>query len=133
MRNRVFFPQASLDQWGVEGKIELNPPELVILGEGRRYEIAEGVRIVLEVTGAADPHGILGKVKRKEDLENIGAEILEDSMIIGDNAYDVVPGWLGSPLTSLAAHLEGRSPAAAGGPPASDEEILARLGEGAVG
>ena len=55
MRNRVFFPQASLDQWGVEGKIELTPTELVLLSEGRRYEITEVVRVVVEVTGSIGP------------------------------------------------------------------------------
>ena len=51
--NRVFFPQACLDQWGVEGKIELTPTELVVLAEGRRYAITEVVRVVVEVTGPA--------------------------------------------------------------------------------
>lgn len=94
----MFFPQACLDQWGVEGKIELTGSELVLLSEGRRYTIDEYVRVVVEVTGTADPHGIVGKVKSKAELEKIGAEILENSMIIGDNAYDVIPGWAGTPL-----------------------------------
>lgn len=93
--NRVFFPQACLDQWGVEGKIELTRSELVVLAGGRRIAIDEVVRVVQEVTGSPDPHGIIGKVKPKAELEAMGAEILENSMIIGDNAYDVVPGWAG--------------------------------------
>jgi hypothetical protein len=96
--NRVFFPQACLDQWGVEGKIELTPSELVVLAGGagaRRVAIDEVVRVVREVTGSPDPRGIVGKVKPKAELEAMGAEILENSMIIGDNAYDVVPGWAG--------------------------------------
>jgi hypothetical protein len=93
--NRVFFPQACLDQWGVEGKIELSSSELVVLAKGQRFAVDEVVRVVLEVTGSADPHRIVGKVKSKAELEGLGAEILENSMIIGDNAYDVVPGWAG--------------------------------------
>src|SRR5262249_22484330 len=88
-----------------EGKIELTPTELVVLAEGRRYDIHEVVRVVAEVTGSPDPHGIIGKVKAKAELEAMGAEILENSMIIGDNAYDVVPGWAGLPRTSFADHL----------------------------
>ncbi len=136
MRNRVFFPQACLDQWGVEGKIELTPTELVILAEGRRYEISEVVRVVVEVTGAEDPHGIVGKVKSKAELEAMGAEILENSMIVGDNAYDVVPGWAGTPSTPFEDHLlspermialGGRAPAAG---PSSEEDMLARFAGG---
>jgi hypothetical protein len=140
MQNRVFFPQACLDQWGVEGKIELTPTELVVLGEGRRYTITEVVRVVTEVTGANDPHGLIGKVRLKADLETMGAEILENSMIIGDNAYDVVPGWAGSPTTSFAEHLlssermtarGGRTDIGVG--PKSDEDMLGRFADGTLG
>jgi hypothetical protein len=139
MRNRVFFPQACLDQWGVEGKIELTQAVLLILAEGRRYEITEVVRVVVEVTGAQDPHGFIGKVKSKVELENMGAEILENSMIIGDNAYDVVPGWAGAPLTPFADHLlspermaarSGRTDIGAG--PKSDEDMLERFAGGTL-
>jgi hypothetical protein len=139
MRNRVFFPQECLDQWSVEGKIELTPTELVVLSEGRRYEIREVVRVVVEVTGAKDPHDFVGKVKAKADLEALGAEILENSMIIGDNAYDVVEGWAGTPVTTFADHLlspermtarGGRTDIGSG--PKSDEEMLRRFVEGTL-
>jgi hypothetical protein len=141
-QNRVFFPQACLDQWGVEGKIELTPSELLIVAEGRRYTISEVVRVVLEVTGSPDPHGIVGKVRPKAELEKMGAEILENSMIIGDNAYDVVPGWAGRPLTSFATHLASAERAEARGgntnpgtgptldEPKNDEELLRAFSEG---
>lgn len=139
MRNRVFFPQACLDQWAVDGKIELTPTELVILAEGRRYGITEVVRVVVEVTGSPDPHGIIGKVKPKAELEKLGAEILENSMIIGDNAYDVVPGWAGTPLTPYDEHLSSPERIRArggrrdgGGAPGTEEEMLVRFASGTL-
>src|SRR5687767_741256 len=99
--NRVFFPQLLLDQWGVEGKIDLTGTELIILAEGRRYKIEECVRVVAEVTGASDPHSFVGRVKPKAQLDEMGAEVLEGSMILGDNAYDVVQGWAGTPTSSF--------------------------------
>jgi hypothetical protein len=138
-QNRVFFPQTCLDQWCVEGKIELTPSELVVLSEGRRYAIIEVVRVVVEVTGAGDPHGFIGKVKSKAELEGMGAEILENSMIIGDNAYDVVPGWAGCPSTPFADHLLSPERMAARGQrtdigtgPKSDGDMLARFAEGTL-
>lgn len=116
MRNRVFFPQECLDQWGVEGKIELTEASLVLLAEGRRYAITEAVHVLVEVTGASDPYGIVGKVKPKAELEGLGAEILEDSMILGDSAYDVVPGWAGEPDSDAGS--------------VSDDELLARFAGG---
>lgn len=140
MPNRVFFPQACLDQWGVEGKIEVTPTELVILPEGRRYELTEVVRIVVEVTGATDPHGFIGKVKTKTELATMGAEILEGSMILGDNAYDVVPGWAGLPTTPFAVHLDSnerfkarKGKTDSGALPKTDEEMLDRFANGLLG
>ncbi len=137
MRNRIFFPQASLDQWGVEGKIELSPTDLVILSEARRYEITEVVRVVVEVTGSPDPHGLIGKVKSKADLEAMGAEIMENSMIIGENAYDVVPGWAGAPtmpfedyLASPEHKLARRRSGITTPEPNSDEELVAQFARG---
>ncbi len=139
MQNRVFFPQACLDQWGVEGKIELTPTELVVLAEGRRYAITEVVRVVTEVTGANDPHGLIGKVRAKVDLEAMGAEILENSMIIGDNAYDVIPGWAGAPMTPFADHLLSPERMTARGGrtdvdpiPETDEDMLTRFAAGTL-
>jgi hypothetical protein len=105
MQNRVFFPQSAVDQWGIDGKIDLVNGELILLAEGRRYKVEEAVRIVTEVTGANDDRKIIGKVKAKRALDEIGAELLETSMILGDNAYDVVPGWVGTPTSPFADHL----------------------------
>ncbi len=139
MQNRVFFPQAAMDQWGIDGTIELNASELILLAEGRAYKIVEAVRVVAEVTGANDAHKIVGKVKPKAALDEIGAEILENSMIIGDNAYDVVPGWMGSPTTSFADHLlsaqrmkarGGKTDVGSG--PNTDEELLKKFLDGTL-
>jgi hypothetical protein len=139
MQNRVFFPQLLLDQWGIEGKIDLTGDELVVLAEGRKYRIVECVYIVAEVTGAKDPHAFIGKVKPKAVLDELGAEILENSMIIGDNAYDVVPGWAGTPVSSFRDHLLSSERMSArggktdvGATPKNEEEMLKRFFEGTL-
>jgi hypothetical protein len=134
MQNKFFFPQAALDEWGIEGKIDLSGSELIVLAEGRRYKVEEAVRVVAEVTGANEEHKLVGKVKPKRALDEIGAEILENSMILGDNAYDVVPGWMGAPTTSFADHLQSPERMNARGNKTdvgkgmeSDEELLQRF------
>jgi hypothetical protein len=47
---------------------------------------------------------LIGRVKAKSKLEGDGAEILESSMILGDNAYDIIVGWLGAPTSSFEEH-----------------------------
>lgn len=130
--NRVFFPQAALDEWERDGRIELRDGELVVREEGRRYRMIEAARVVREVTGAEDVHDLTGRVKSAAFLTELGAELLGSSMLLGEHAYDIVPGWLGAPLPGPrpAAGEAGR-----GAEPRSDEELLGQylvrtLGEG---
>jgi len=124
MKNRVFFPQVALDEWLVEDRVDLKNDELTIKSEGRKYRIIEAIRVLREVSGVSDSHELLGKVKSKAFLAELGAEILETSMILGDNAYDVVPGFVGAPVGTFADHQRV-------GPPSqtrnltTDEDLLA--------
>lgn len=126
MRNRVFFPQAALDEWVESDRVELTADELAIRSEGRRYRIIEAVRVLREVTGTTDGHELVGRVKTRAFLKELGAEILEGSMILGDNAYDVVPGFVGAPIGTFEEHKKTASDAAPASREAStDEELLA--------
>jgi hypothetical protein len=132
MENRVFFPQAALDQWIVDGTVDLTQGELTILAEGRRYKLAEAVRVVREVSGVGDAHSLVGRVKALSVLEELGAEIVESSMLLGDAAFDVEPGWVGTPVGTFAEHVGSdarkRARAAAFEPePKTDEDLLARF------
>jgi hypothetical protein len=122
MQNRVFFPQSALDQWIIDGAVELQNNELTILGEGRRYKLAEAVRVLREVTGNEDPHELVGRVKARVYLEQLGAEIVESSMLVSDAAYDVEQGWVGMPIGSFAEYAGSRK-----GESKTDEDLLARF------
>ena len=106
MKNRVFFPQSALDDWLADDRVDLKQDELTIRAEGRRYRIIEAIRVVGEVTGSADVNEVVGKVKSRAFLNELGAELLEGSMILGDNAYDVVPGFVGAPVGTFAEHRQ---------------------------
>ena len=131
MQNRVFFPQGALDQWIVDGTVDLQGGELTILAEQRRYQVVEAVRVLQEVSGSGDKHDLVGRVKTRAALEQLGAEIVESSMLLGDAAYDVEPGWVGTPVGSFSAHVKAareRARDAAFGPePKTDEDLLARF------
>jgi hypothetical protein len=121
LRNRVFFPQEALDIWTADDRVDLSAEELMLKPDGRKYRVIEAVRILREVTGTADPNELVGKVKSRGYLAELGAELLEGSMIIGDNAYDVVPGFVGAPTTSFEEHKKTGTSAE------SDEDLLASL------
>jgi hypothetical protein len=132
-RSRVFFPQEALDQWLSRNQVELTGTELTLKAERRRYRIVEAARILREVSGLEDAHEIVGKVKSVNFLTELGAELLGSSMILGDNAYEIVPGFVGSPLGDFAEYRAGaarkrpRTATHGSEPPESDEELLARF------
>ena len=133
--NRVFFPQAALDQWISDGKVDLAGDELTIKPEARRYRILEAARILREVTGLQDVNELVGKVKTRQYLSGLGADLLENSMVLGDNAYDVIPGFVGAPVGTFEEHMadparvdgQGGSPERGAVAPASDEDLLAKF------
>lgn len=129
-KNRIFFPQEALDRWLGSGEVELHQGMLTMRTERRQYRLVEAARVLSEVSGVADPHEVIGKVKTVGFLSELGASLLGGSMIIADNAYEIVEGWLGSPVGSFAEHrAEGRRAApqrvSASSPSGSDEELLA--------
>ncbi len=122
-KNRVFFPQEALDAWVVTGSVDLQDQDLLLKDEGRRYRLSEGARILAEVTGEPDGFDIVGKCKTLAFLQELGADILERSMIIDNNAYDIVPGFLGTPVGGAEdlPNLDARAPLL------SDEDLLAQF------
>lgn len=125
MRNRVFFPQVALDEWVADDRVDLSSDELLIRAENRKFRIVEAVRVLREVTDSSDPHELVGKVKSRAFLAELGAEILEGSMIIGDNAYDIIPGFAGAPIGSFTDHRTSHPDISHLEAMSTDEELLA--------
>jgi hypothetical protein len=126
-KNRVFFPQQVLDRWLRAGDAELFANELTLKAERKRYRLVEGIRVLAEVSGSGDPYDITGKVKTVAFLSELGAELLGESMLIGDNAYEIVPGWLGQPKELTQAPGATAAGPRAGSPAQSDAELLANF------
>ncbi len=124
MRNRVFFPQQALDIWLGQGLVEVQLNELVIRAARRRFRIVDAIRVLREVTSGQDQYDIVGQVKSVNFLTELGAELLGSSMVIGESAYEVVPGFLGTPVGAFVEY-QAESPDQSRGLQ-SDEELLAR-------
>lgn len=123
--NRVFASNALLDRWVSAGSADLVGARLRARSTGESYAVEEAVHITAEVSGGGDASGLVGRVRKVSELSSLGAEILDRSMVVGELAYDVVPGFLVSPLggrapaRSVLAALSALSSQ-------SDEELLAR-------
>ena len=123
--NRVFFPQELLDTWLADERVEIAGPELRMRDDARRYAISEAVHILRDAADGGDASKLVGKVKTRDDLTAMSAEVFEGSIVIGEEAYDVVPGFVGEPIVSGASASVSVSTAA--GAPAKDEDLLAQF------
>ncbi len=125
MQNRVFIPQAALDEWIADGSAVLQATGLRLEPEGWSLRLVEAVRVLREVTGADDVYDLVGRVKSTSFLAELGAELLGASMIVGSLAYEVVPGFLVAPRPgSRQVPADLGAPAT---PSPTEEALLARF------
>lgn len=123
-KNRLFFPQEALDRWLVSRVADLSGDKLWLRDPGQRFRLVEGVRVLNEVSGAEDRADVCGTVRTVGYLLELGAELLGDSMIIAENAYQIVPGWLATPILDSAPQRVGPgSELAPQGAPNPDEQL----------
>jgi hypothetical protein len=99
---RLFLSQEALERWIGEGRAKIDGEELTDTTTGQKFRLITGVRFLAELTGS-DAAQLVGKVKDVEQLEALHAEHMRDSVILGDNAYNVVEGFVGTPVVVEAA------------------------------
>ena len=130
-RGLLFVSQALLDTWAEQGRIDLVGNVMSLLvgeGKGRSYALEPAVRFLRVAGGEADPHQLLARVKPLAQLREMGAEAVSDSVVLGDAAYEVEPGFLveaaaveaavSAPRAAAGAEAPGAPAGAARGPPA---------------
>ncbi|MFL5353796.1 hypothetical protein [Archangium sp.] len=106
---RLFLPQAQLEEWALEDKADVKDGVLVVTGEEGVYPVTPAVHIVQLVTGE-DANGLVTKVKTEDQLKSLGAEQMADSVLLGDTAYEVVPGYVAEvPSPSDASSADGKT------------------------
>lgn len=93
MGDLKFMPQSVLDVWTDLGKIELTGTTLRIPAENVTFQLTPAVRFT-ELLEGQDTHRLLQKVKAESYVREIGGEVLTDSCIVGETAYQVQPGFL---------------------------------------
>lgn len=94
---RLFVSQLAMDRWLSEGRVEVEDDRLTMVAEQQSFRIQTGVLFTSEVTGQGDAALLVGKVKDLEQLAALGADYSAGSVILGDNAYEVLEGFLGEP------------------------------------
>ncbi len=96
--NRLFVSQTKLDQWLSDSLVEVDGETMTTQPDGNRFELRTAVLFLEELTGEGDPHELVGRVKDLEQIVALGGEYASGSVILGDNAYTVVEGFVGDPV-----------------------------------
>ncbi|MCI0572839.1 MAG: hypothetical protein L0Y66_18970 [Myxococcaceae bacterium] len=91
--SKLFLPQTTLEEWALGEKADLHDGKLTVVGEGGAWPVEPAVHFVKLVSGQ-DAHGLVTKVKTERQLASLGAEQMADSVVLGEAAYEVVPGYV---------------------------------------
>jgi len=115
MADYLFVPQTVLDRWSEQGKVQVDGHVLTLLGENKVFALTAAVRF-LKMEAGEDAMGLIHKVKTIDALKQMSAEHYLDSVILGDNAYEVQQGFLADANAIRAAAAHESSPGKAAHP-----------------
>lgn len=107
---RLFISQEALDGWISAGRAAIDGEELTDKSTGQKFRLVTGVRFLAEVAGAPDAAQLVGKVKDVDQLAQLKAEHMHDSVLLGDNAYQVQQGFIGTPLVEEIRAVDSPKP-----------------------
>jgi len=91
---KLFLPQKTLEEWSMAEKADLQDGKLVVKEGGASSHPATSAVHFVRVVSGEDTQGLVGRVKTQAQLQQLGAEHLADSALLGDTAYEVAEGYL---------------------------------------
>ena len=99
----LFISQERLDAWSGEQKVTLEGDLMTLTDDGRSFRIRPAVRFLRVAGDEPDPNELLDTVQDERALDEMGADHYMYSVILGEVAYDVQPGFLGEPIARAGA------------------------------
>lgn len=96
--SRLFISVERLDTWTIEGRASLEGDRMTLTELNRSFAMKPAVHFLRSAGSDVDPYDLVGRVKSKEALDEMGADCFEKSVIYKDTAYDVIEGFIGEPL-----------------------------------
>ena len=105
---RLFISQGRIDQLSAEERVSLDGDHLHIPALGAHFQLRPAVHFVKILTDEGDTHSLIGRVKTDAQLKELGAELMENSVILGDVAYECEPGFVGEVISTGSASAAGQ-------------------------
>jgi hypothetical protein len=102
MAAKVFISQGVIDAWVSSDQAELSGNALSFRTRPGALELQPASLFKRISAGKDDPHHLIGKVLDEEAVLALGGETYMSSVLIGETAYDVEPGFIGAPAEADA-------------------------------
>lgn len=92
---KMFISQGTLEAWMDDSAVEVGSESLTFKNLSRTYRLVPAVRFV-ELASEPGTSRLLGRVLTEERIQAFGGELLGDSVLFGDVAFTVQPGYVGT-------------------------------------
>lgn len=97
MPPKVFISQGAIDGWVSSEQADLAGNVLTFKSRPGALQLVPASLFKRVSAGKDDPHTLVGKVLDEEAVLALGGEAYMSSVLLGETAYDVEPGFLGEP------------------------------------
>lgn len=106
---RIFVAQTLADTWLAARSVQLDRDILRLSDPtGATTDLFINPAVFFDrIDGSeADVHQVVGKVKTAQELAQMGADHYETSVVMGDYAYTVVPGFMAVAVDAKGSELK---------------------------
>lgn len=92
---RMFIAHTTLEAWVDSGNVEVSENVVLLSNLQKRYDLLPAVRFLSVVPEGAAPE-LLGKVLTEERIAELGGELMGESVLFGEAAFEVETGFVGT-------------------------------------
>lgn len=91
----MFIAQSTLEGWVSSGLAEVGDHVVMLWRSGRAYRLDAAVRFV-QTLSAPEGVDLVGKVLSERRVRDLGGEVLEESVLFGESAFEIQRGFIGT-------------------------------------
>ena len=105
---RLFISHERIDKLSADNRVVLDGDRLSVPALGASFRLSPAVHIKRVVGGEGDAYALVGRVKTEEHMRKLGADVLANSAVLGDTAYECESGFLGEVISTGVAAWTGQ-------------------------
>lgn len=97
---RLFISHERIERLSAESRVVIDDDRLEVPSLNATFRLQAAVYFARVVTDDGDTHQLVGRVKTEDQLKALGAELLADSVVLGETAYDCETGFVGEVIST---------------------------------